>query len=445
MKKFYINIICICLMALATGCDNYLDIKPTGSVIPTTLAEYRALWATAYNTVPSDRGLANMGADEMFVSNESDMGKYSAIERWEVGTSTSSSSVAFNWAGYYQVLFYANFIIEHQGDITEGHDAEIKQLVGEAYLMRGYMHFVLANLFGQPYTKPGATDTKAVPLKFSTDLEERAQRNTVGEIYTSVLSDIQTAESLLNVEKWDDITLSYRFTTLCVPALRSRVYLYMGDWANAYKYAEEALAKKSTLEDFRVEGFKLPNHFQSVEAINPLEFTMNANYKNAVSVLPSFLSLYGEGDLRPAAYFAQPDDKGNRKCLKGGDHNFRNTIRVAELYLNSAEAAAQSDKLPEARKRVLELMEKRYTAEAYAKKKAAVEAMGKADLVKEILNERARELAFEGQRWFDLRRTTRPRIEKVLQEKSYVLEQDDSRYTLRIPEEAIAANPDLNN
>ena len=226
MKKFYINIICICLMALATGCDNYLDIKPTGSVIPTTLAEYRALWATAYNTVPSDRGLANMGADEMFVSNESDMGKYSAIERWEVGTSTSSSTVAFNWAGYYQVLFYANFIIEHQGDITEGHDAEIKQLVGEAYLMRGYMHFVLANLFGQPYTKPGATDTKAVPLKFSTDLEERAQRNTVGEIYTSVLSDIQTAESLLNVEN-DDITFVLLFYHTVCAGITSACILYV--------------------------------------------------------------------------------------------------------------------------------------------------------------------------------------------------------------------------
>lgn len=445
MKKLYINIILICLLALATGCDNYLDIKPTGSVIPTTLAEYRALWATAYNTVPSDRGLANMGADEMFVSNEADMSRYSAIERWEVGTSTSSSTVSFNWAGYYQVLFYSNFIIEHGNEITEGHDSEVNQLVGEAYLMRAYMHFVLANLFGQPYTKPGAVDTKAVPLKFSTDLEERAQRNTVGEIYASVLEDMKTAEGLLNVEKWDDITLSYRFTTLCIPALRSRVYLYMGDWNNAYKYAEEALAKKADLEDFKVEGFKLPNHFQSVEAINPLELTMNANYKNAVSVLPSFLALYEEGDLRPDAYFAPANDKGNRACLKGGDHNFRNTIRVAELYLNSAEAAAQSDNLPAARKRVLELMEKRYTSEAYAKKKTAVEAMSKTELVEEILKERARELAFEGQRWFDLRRTTRPRIEKVVQEKTYVLEQDDSRYTLRIPEEAIAANPDLNN
>lgn len=445
MKKLYINIICICLLVLATGCDKFLDIKPTGSVIPTTLAEYRALWATAYNTVPSDRGLANMGADEMFVSNEADMSRYSAIERWEVGNSTSSSTVAFNWAGYYQVLFYSNFIIEHRDDITEGHENEINQLVGEAYLMRAYIHFVLANLFGQPYTKSGALETKAVPLKFSTDLEERAKRNTVGEIYTSVLEDMQTAESLLNVEKWNDITLSYRFTTLCIPALRSRVYLYMGDWANAYKYAEEALTKKADLEDFKVEGFKLPNHFQSVEAINALEFTLNSNYKNAVSVLPSFLALYEDGDLRPNAYFAPANDKGNRACLKGGDHSFRNTIRVAELYLNSAEAAAQSDKLPDARKRLLELMEKRYTVEAYTKKKAAIEAMDKADLIKEILNERARELAFEGQRWFDLRRTIRPRIEKVVQEKTYVLEQDDERYTLRIPEEAIASNPDLNN
>lgn len=445
MKKLYIHMICLCLLVLGTGCDNYLDIKPTGSVIPTTLAEYRALWATAYNTVPSDRGLANLGADEMFVSNEADKSRYSAIERWETGTSTSSSTVSFNWAGYYQVLFYSNFIIEHQDDITEGHDSEVKQLVGEAYLMRAYMHFVLANLFGQPYTKPGATEAKAVPLKFSTDLEERSQRNTVGEIYTSVLEDIQTAESLLNVEKWNDITLSYRFTTLCVPALRSRVYLYMGDWANAYKYSEEALAKKADLEDFRVEGFKLPNHFQSVEAINALEFTLNSNYKNAVSVLPSFLALYGEGDLRPDAYFAKADDKGNRACLKGGDHSFRNTIRVAELYLNSAEAAAQSDKLTEARKRLLTLMEKRYTPEAYTKKSAEVEAMSKADLIKEILNERARELAFEGQRWFDLRRTSRPRLEKKIEEKTYVLEQDDPRYTLRIPEEAIASNPDLNN
>ena len=81
----------------------------------------------------------------------------------------------------------------------------------------------------------------------------------------------------------------------------------------------------------------------------------------------------------------------------------------------------------------------------YAEKKKAVDAMNQADLIKEILEERALELAFEGHRWFDLRRTTRPRIEKILNGQAYLLEQDDSRYTLRIPQSAIAANPGLLN
>ena len=71
--------------------------------------------------------------------------------------------------------------------------------------------------------------------------------------------------------------------------------------------------------------------------------------------------------------------------------------------------------------------------------------MNQNNLIKEILNERARELAFEGHRWFDLRRTTRPSIQKVIDGQSYTLEENDARYTLRIPQAAIDANPGLLN
>ena len=54
--------------------------------------------------------------------------------------------------------------------------------------------------------------------------------------------------------------------------------------------------------------------------------------------------------------------------------------------------------------------------------------MSQEKLITEILKERARELAFEGHRWFDLRRTTRPEIKKEIEDVTYTLVQDDSRY-----------------
>ena len=67
-----------CMLLLA-ACDNYLDIQPTGSVIPNSLAEYRALLARSYKDVSkfSDRGMACFRSDEMQVrDNEYDQNYY---------------------------------------------------------------------------------------------------------------------------------------------------------------------------------------------------------------------------------------------------------------------------------------------------------------------------------------------------------------------------------
>lgn len=68
--------------------------------------------------------------------------------------------------------------------------------------------------------------------------------------------------------------------------------------------------------------------------------------------------------------------------------------------------------MPAARTYLLTLIKQRYKAAAYTEKETAINAMGRDELLQEIYDERTRELAFEGHRWFDLRRTTRPRLEK---------------------------------
>ena len=137
-----------CMLLLA-ACDNYLDIQPTGSVIPNSLAEYRALLARSYKDVSkfSDRGMACFRSDEMQVrDNEYDQNYYMDIERWN-DLAPNAYTSSFEWAKYYNVLFIANHVIESRSDIKEGTEEEINQLVGEAYMLRAYVHFLLVNLY----------------------------------------------------------------------------------------------------------------------------------------------------------------------------------------------------------------------------------------------------------------------------------------------------------
>ena len=82
MRKIYIMLL-MSSVVLLTACD-MLDIQPTGKVIPQTLAEYRALIATAYKTVPDARGLACFRSDELYVKDDSwEQDRYGKIECWD--------------------------------------------------------------------------------------------------------------------------------------------------------------------------------------------------------------------------------------------------------------------------------------------------------------------------------------------------------------------------
>lgn len=88
------------------------------------------------------------------------------------------------------------------------------------------MHFLLVNLYGQPYTRPGALETKAVPLKLNSDINEILKKNTVAQIYEAVLSDINEAEKLINKESWEQkFSLSFH-NPICKSSARPCIFVY---------------------------------------------------------------------------------------------------------------------------------------------------------------------------------------------------------------------------
>lgn len=425
------------------SCNDFLDITPTGKVIPKTFDEYSALLAYEYKYVPDDRGLVSFRSDEFTLTkgiSSDDINSYYDIWAWNDST-PQSTTTPFGWRRYYHAIYIANYIIEHKNEITDGKINDINQLIGECYMMRGYMHFLLINLFAKPYNKCNPETEIGIPLQLKADVEDVLKPNTIKECYNSIINDLTMAQKYLDSTLVLDASHRYRFSYESSSALLSRVYLYMGDYEKTLANAKTAIKLHGTLQDLN-KVTTLPNLYKSVETILALEQVITARFSdNGISVNKDFYDSYVNDDKRKKIYFTKITS--SKINLLKIDIDSRCSIRSAELYLNAAEAALQLNKRDSAEFFLNSLIDKRYSVTNATTYKKQLSNMTNDDFLTELINERTRELAYEGHRWFDLRRTTQPRIEKTYEGKTSVLEQGDLRYTLKFPTEAMEANPYL--
>lgn len=436
------NIFFLSIALLLVSCDKFLDIQPTGKVIAKTGEEYRALLTGVYNTFPTDRSLTTLRTDEMILDKATitseDYNTYFDIWTWNDIT-PDEKSTSWSWRQFYHTIYIASYVIDKQSEITDASAADINQIVGEAYMLRAYTYSILVNLFGKPYTKCDPTTELAVPLMVTPDVESVIGRSTVEAIYQQILSDINMAKQKLNVDKWED-ALKYRFNKISADALMARVCLYMGRWQEALDAAKAVVAAYPELEDLTTTTYTMPDKYTSKEAIVCLEQVMKSAYKGIGYPNAKFITSITTGDLRKNRYFKAKTSQVY-DLLKGGANECRSTFRSAEFYLIAAEAAARLGKLDEAIDLMSTMVKYRYLAARQTTTINSMKSMTQDQLIDFILEDRRAELCFEGHRWFDLRRTTQPKIEKVYDDVTYILEEGDNRYTIVIPREAISANP----
>jgi tetratricopeptide (TPR) repeat protein len=438
LHSLVIGLLCCNIVSTLSSCDDFLDITPTGKVIASTGEEYRAMLTYEYKYFPNDRHMTIVRTDELKLSGQtasSDLDAYLDLWLWKDENPSPTTSY-FSWRSYYHTIYIANYILEHQDEISDATDKVVSQLVGEAYMMRAYCHFLLVNLYAEPYTHCTPATTRGVPLMLEADVNAIPLSSSVEAVYQQVLSDIVEAEKHLNVDKWE-LGENYRFSTVSAKALCARTLLYMGRWQEALTAAKAVINARPDLVDLNVSSALLPDDYQSDENIMALEH-FSTNLSTVINQPSSdFIALYRTGDQRKSKYYKRETSTTYSLLKSEGFCSFRS----AEAYLTAAEAACQLGQLTNAIDLLKPLLQKRLNAAAYSDALTLMQAMDQAQLLQEIYDERARELAFEGHRWYDLRRTTRPALNHNYGGQTYTL--TPNKYTMRFPTEAVESNPEI--
>jgi starch-binding outer membrane protein, SusD/RagB family len=411
----------IAMTAFVSCKQEFLDLKPYDSVTATDalksesdlLVASRGMYAGLRNTDIYGRTLPILGdlmADNIYISGKNS-GRYTAQSNYSV--TVTNAEVSNNWSSSYNVILRANNIINS----TVPSSVNVDQYKGEAYAVRALTYFNLIRVFARPYaenpTGPG------VPLVLTYDRDKKPARNTVAEVYTQILSDLNQAFTLMTKYSGSSV-----FSKYAAKGLAAKVNLYKGDYTAALANANEVITSGgftplTTTNYAAYWSSPIPNSASNkLETLFEVSSDNIANQgTNALAYIysqagygdmlanPALNALYGGTDVRKA--LISSGTRGGAASLfvnkypntqNASDKDDTKVLRLSEIYLVAAEAAARLGGVNEveALSKLNFIVSRRDGSLVYVSTGA--------QLISDIIQERRKELAFEGDRFFDLNR-----------------------------------------
>ncbi|KLT64692.1 MULTISPECIES: RagB/SusD family nutrient uptake outer membrane protein [Pedobacter] len=304
-----------------------------------------------------------------------------ASDVWSMNLANSATSVKGLWSQAYLTINRCNVFIDgmtSKGNSVVG-EATGAKYTAEARLIRALSYYSLLQLFARPYAD-GNGSKPGLPLRLtgitgpgSSDLA----RSTVDQVYTQILSDLNYAEANLpstNATALLNTTRAHKNTAI---ALKTRVYLTMGKWAEVITEANKLVpavapfkAKVNVANDLVSDiasVFKAP--YTTAESVFSLPMTSSASpldYPGTQNSLSSYFYWTGsvagttEFSLNPTGIIANTAWKAadKRRALiftssaskqfvakyttASPYTDYVPVIRWAEVLLNLAEARVRS-------------------------------------------------------------------------------------------------------
>ncbi len=462
MKKIYQWTLAASLGLGMFACSDTVNVEPITAIGPdgalNTPAGINATLIGVYNGLQSgDRYNRDYIA---FPEALSDNGEAVDNSGRLVGENRNNPGAQFvSWNEIYRDINRANLVIESVENGIQGlSQAEADRVLGEALFLRAFNYFDAARAYGyDPTNLQAATNRGSVPILLNgvitSDEIELPARATADEVYTQMSMDLQRAADLLtnaNAPFFGNRAAAY--------GLLSRVNLYWGNYAGVVNAATNAINQGvgTPLEAANyAAGFTNPG--ANPEALFELVYAddegtgVNESLASTFRSTPGFgdliasndlIAAYEAGDVRLGTFVVSDDPTSNGfGRMESNKYNGHNGIanvdnvtilRLSEVYLNRAEAHARLGNTADALADLNFIKTRRGIA-------AAAGLSGDA-LIMEIINERRRELAFEGHRWFDLKRLGWPVNKPVLGSS---IAPDDFRILAPIPGNEISVNPNI--
>ncbi|BAV05377.1 SusD family protein [Filimonas lacunae] len=356
--------------------------------------------------------------------------------KYDVTMFDATSSIASGTDVYsicYGKIKGCNVVMDYL-DGVKGTDKERNAIKGQCLFLRAYYYLRLVTAYAQPYTRTDIDPAKAlgVPLVLTSKVKDGGVgRNTLEEVYGQIESDLLTAATLLN-DNYTPATI-FRVGNVAAWTLLSRLYLYKGNWDKVVEYSSKALEQNPNLTPFT--SFI---NTSGVVANTGLYNIVNAEiiwaFGNSTVATTYFPSLYSQtppysvssslaqlydqqtstanfGDLRYKIFFSLSNGgpyyaaKYTANAVYGASG-----LRVAELYLNRAEALSKRFlSKGDAADRTQALADlNTLRASRYDNRNTAYANVDISDgnaLFSFCQNERRRELCLEeGFRWVDIKR-----------------------------------------
>ena len=444
----------VLFLSLASCEKSFLELKPPTSLTPefalATEADLQVALRGAYaglkSTALYGRSLMVLGdmmADNTYQS-ALNTNRYTKFNLYNY--LVTDGDVAGLWNASYTVILRANNIIN--SPIAD--NANIQQIKGEAYAIRALAYYNLVRYFASPYTLDPSK--LGVPIVTTYQADLKPERAKIADVYTLINKDLTQAYTLMT-----KFTNSSQFSKYSAKALQAKVYLAMGDKTNAKTAALDVITNSgfTAISSAAHTGYwaGVAPRTDKVETL--LEISFDAVANNAFDAL-SYIYLqsgnYGDmlcsselydlfetADIRKSLY-ATGIRGGlasvfvNKYSSFTGDHSDTKVIRMSEMYLIAAEASYPSNTADALK----------YVNEVTSRRGATAIASSGSALLEDIITERRKELAFEGERYLDMQRLQR----NIARSKNYpaaALSIDFTNYRriMPIPQGELDANPNI--